>query len=235
MADVVNWYEKIPNENKKKKLPKNFKNHCIHHNSMILCVGQTGSGKTNSLIDYISRSSGEFHKIIIVSFSTLDEPLYKFLANKCPDVEFINSIDELPPLSDFDDDQKDKPKLLVFDDFLALSKKEMKKIHPYLISGRKYGFTIFLLSQEYVAIDKIITRNIHYFILYKINDSRSIDNIIRNHNPYCINKDIMRKAYQLCIEKPLGFMVIDLKSREPKHRYREGFLNFLKLDENQGN
>ena len=58
MADVVNWYDKIPNENNKKKLPKNWKNHCIHHNSMSLCVGQTGSGKTNSLIDYISRSSG---------------------------------------------------------------------------------------------------------------------------------------------------------------------------------
>ena len=49
---------------------------------MILCIGGTGTGKTNSLIDYLSGSSGEFHKIIICSFSTLDEPLYNFLAEK---------------------------------------------------------------------------------------------------------------------------------------------------------
>ncbi len=27
MANVVNWYDKIPNENNKKKLPKNWENH----------------------------------------------------------------------------------------------------------------------------------------------------------------------------------------------------------------
>ncbi len=79
MADVVNWYDKIPNEINKKKLPKNWKNHHIYHKSMILCVGGIGTGKTNALIDYLSRTSGEFHKIIIVSFSTLDEALYNFL------------------------------------------------------------------------------------------------------------------------------------------------------------
>ena len=235
MAEVVNWYDKLPDKNKKKKLPKNWKNHHILHNSMILCVGQTGSGKTNSLIDYISRSSGEFHKIIIVSFSTLDEPLYNFLACKCPDVEFINSIDEMPLLSDFDDEEKDKPKLLVFDDFLALSKKEMKVIHPFLISGRKFGFTVWLMSQEYVSIPKIITRNIHYFILYKINDARSIENIIRNHNPYGVDKEIMKRSYQLCIKQPLGFMLIDLKTRDKMDRYREGFMNFLKLKQDEEN
>ncbi len=44
-----------------------------------LWVWGTGTGKTNALIDYLSRTSGELHKIIIVSFSTLDEPLYHFL------------------------------------------------------------------------------------------------------------------------------------------------------------
>ena len=48
MADVVNWYDKIPNKNNKKKLPKNWKNHHIYPNSMILCVGGTGTGRTNA-------------------------------------------------------------------------------------------------------------------------------------------------------------------------------------------
>ena len=45
--------------------------------------------------------------------------------------------------------QKKKPKLIVFDDFINLTKKEFKKINPFLISGRKYGFTVWLMAQEY--------------------------------------------------------------------------------------
>ena len=79
MAEITNWYDKIGANAKKKKMPKKWKDHHIHHNSMILCIGETGTGKTNSLIDYLSRCSGEYHKIMICSFSTLDEPLYNFL------------------------------------------------------------------------------------------------------------------------------------------------------------
>jgi len=231
MPDIVNWYEKIGLKNSKKKLPKQWDKHHIHHNSMILCIGPTGSGKSNSLLDYIARSSGEYHKIIICSFSTLDEPLYNFLKQKNERVEFVNDVDEIPELNEFDDEEKNKPKLIVFDDFLILTKKEMKKINPYLISGRKYGFTVFLLSQEYVSIPKILTRNIQYFLLYKINDGISIDRIIKNHNMYGVDKDVFKKAYHLATKEPLNFMLLDLKSRETKDRYRHGFLNFLKLKE----
>ena len=109
MAEIVNWYDKIGANNNKKKLPSKWKSHHIHHNSMILCIGGTGTGKTNSLIDYISRSSGEFYKIIICSFSTLDEPLYNFLAEKNDKIEFVNDVDEIPLLEEFDDETKKKP------------------------------------------------------------------------------------------------------------------------------
>ena len=87
MAEIVNWYEKIGANNSKKKLPKQWGKHHIAHNSMILCIGPTGSGKTTALIDYISQSLGEFHKIFICSFATTDEPLLqlmKFYANRMP-------------------------------------------------------------------------------------------------------------------------------------------------------
>ena len=128
MAEIINWYDKIGVNNNEKKLPSKWKNHHIHHNSMILCIGGTGTGKTNPLIDYISRSSGEFYKIIICSFSTLDEPLYNFLAEKNDKIEFINDVDEIPSLDEFDDETKKKPKLIVFDDFINLTKKNLKKL-----------------------------------------------------------------------------------------------------------
>ena len=231
MTEIVNWYEKIGANSSKKKLPKQWDKHHIHHNSMILCIGPTGSGKTNALIDYISRSSGEFHKIIICSFATTDEPLYNLLRQKSDRVDFIDSIEEMPSIDEFDDEEKNKPKLLVIDDFINLTKKEQKKINSYLISGRKFGFTVWLMAQEYVSISKVITRNINYFLLYKINDNVSIDRMIKNHNADGIKTDVFKKAYKLSTEQPLSFFLIDLKSKDPRDKFRHGFLNFLRLKE----
>ncbi len=88
----------------------------------------------------MTRSSGEFYKIHICSFSTTDEPLYNMLKEK--NVELINDIDEVSELQENDDKHKVKPKLIVFDDFLNVEKKKMRKIHEYLISSRKFGFSV---------------------------------------------------------------------------------------------
>ncbi len=57
----------------------------------------------------------------------------------------IDDINELPELKEFED-SKDKEKLLIIDDFIALNSKDMKKIEKYLISSRKFGFTVIVMS-----------------------------------------------------------------------------------------
>ena len=89
------------------------------------------------------------------------------------------------------------------------------------------------MAQEYCSVPKIITRNINYFILNKINDNVSIDRIIKNHNIYGVDKDVFKKAYELSIKEPLNFFMLDLKSRDPMDRYRHGWLNLLKLKQDQ--
>ena len=116
---IINFYEKVGGS-LKLKLPKTWKNHHILNNSMILCIGGTGTEKTNALLNYLARSSGEFTKIIICSFSTTDETLYRTIKEKNDDVELIDNIDDVPDLDEFDDKNKDKPKLIVFDDFINL-------------------------------------------------------------------------------------------------------------------
>ena len=228
MADIVNWYDKIPNENNKKKLPKNWKNHHIHHNSMILCVGGTGTGKTNALIDYLSRTSGEFHKIIIVSFSTLDEPLYNFLQQKSNDIEFINNIDDVPDLNEFDDENKNKPKLIVFDDFINLSKKQMGVLADCAISSRKFNFTCVFMAQSYTSVPKVISRNCNYIMIFKINAKISIKRILYNHGlTEQFNPEQLEHYYYCCINQPLGFLTIDLKLMMIKKRIRCGFNDIL--------
>ena len=49
------------------------------------------------------------------------------LKQKMPDIQLYNNIAELPELKEFDDDDKDQEKLIIFDDFINLKKPEMKK------------------------------------------------------------------------------------------------------------
>lgn len=228
MSDkIINWYNKIPNQTKKKQ-SKNYNKHHIEPNSMISCIGGTGSGKTNALFDYLNRNDECFYKIIIFTASTADEPLYNALQEAIPETEIYTDINELPSLSDFPDEENELEKLIVFDDFINLKAKELKKIQEYATAGRKKGFTCFFLAQNYVQIPKNISRNTHYFIIFKLNDNTSISNIIKNHNVDDVDKDLIKQAYEYSTRDKGNFFMIDLKGEGVK-RYRHNFLNFLKL------
>ena len=223
---IVNFYDKLGI--KGAALPKTWKKTHMFNKCHTLCLGGTGSGKSNALINYISRSSGEFYKIIVCSFSTTDEPLYNML-EETGKIELINDIDEVPDLEEFDDKDKNKPKLIVFDDFLNVEKKKMKKIYKYLVSSRKFGFSVWLMSQDYASVPKILVRNINYFILFKINDNISLNNIIRNHNIADVESSIIKSACSFCTQTFGEFFMIDLKTSNLDERFRHNFLGFLDL------
>lgn len=224
--EIVNFYSLLPKSKEKKTV--GFNNHYIEKNSRILMIGASGTGKSNALLNFIERSSGEFHKIIICSFSTTDEPLYNFLHQKIPDVELINKIEDVPKVQDFDDIEKNKPKLIVFDDFVGLSTKQMKILTDYAISSRKFGFTTVFISQNYTSVPKVISRNCNYIFVFKINDKVSIKRIISNHSlSGLISPERIEQLYYYCVGQPLGFLLIDLKTLDEKKRFRCGFLQFL--------
>lgn len=191
-------------------------------------IGGSGTGKSNAIINFIERSSGSFSKIIICSFSTTDEPLYNYLQSKIPDVELINNIDEVPAVQEFDNNHKNKQKLIIFDDFINLTKKEMQKLFDYAISSRKFGFTCIYVSQSYTTIPKIISRNCNYIMIFKINDKVSIKRIIDNHglvNTY--KPEQIERMYHYSTSMPLGFLTIDLKTHDESKRLRSGFTSFF--------
>lgn len=226
---IINWYEKLKDElTPQTKLDKNFNKHHILPTSMVLTIGSTGSGKTNALMSFLSFKNDSFYKIILYTGSTGEEPLYQYLKQKIPELEIYTDIDEVPPLMDFDDEYKDKEKLIIFDDFINLTKKQMVKINQYLTAGRKFGFTVFLLAQNYVSVAKIITRNINYFIIFKLNDNVSINNIIKNHNVDDVDKDKFKDAYKYSTAEKLNFFMIDLKGPKEK-RLRHNFTDFLSI------
>ena len=224
---VKNWYEFLPkNLKRESKLDKNYKKHYIQPNSMICCIGGTGSGKTNALCDWLSRKNEAFYNIIIFTGSTTDEPIYSMLKQKMPEIQLFNDINELPELKEFDNDDKDQEKLIVFDDFINLKKPEMKKINEYLTGGRKFGFSCYVMGQNYVQIPKTITRNCQYFIIFKLNDNTSINNIVKNHNVDGTDKDVFKNMYVESTKEPRDFFLLDLKGK-PETRFRHNFLDFL--------
>lgn len=225
-TDLTNFYQLLPKD--KQKLPVGFKNHMIERNSRILMIGASGTGKSNALMNYIERSGGEYEQIIICSFSTTDEPLYQYLKDKIPEVELINDINDVPLIQSFDDTEKKISKLIVFDDFINLSKKQMKVLEDYAISSRKFGFTTVYISQNYTSVPKIISRNCNYIFCFKINDRVSIKRIISNHglSDYYTPEQI-EKMYHFCISKPLGFLLIDLKTNDNSKVLRCGFTDFF--------
>ena len=109
---------------------------------MILCIGGTGAGKSSALLNYIHRSSGEYYKIIICSFSTTDEPLYNMLQEKEPHINLINNIEDVPDLRIFENKNKDKHKLIVFVDFINLSDKEMKNQRLFNIWAKIWSYRL---------------------------------------------------------------------------------------------
>jgi len=228
MTDKIKNYYELLDKNLKRetKRDKNFKKHHIEPNSMICCIGGSGSGKSNSLIDFLTRKNEAFCSITIFSGSTTDEPLFNLLKEKMPEVEFYDDIEEFPSLSEkFDNENKDLEHLVIFDDFISLKPKEMKKINEYLVAGRKFGITCWLCAQNYVSVSKVIIRNLHYIIIFRLNDNVSINNIIRNHNVNGITPEKFKECYLKSTSEPRQFFLVDLKN--PESHLRSNFLNIF--------
>ena len=142
---MKNWYDEV--KTTKQKIDKNFKKHHILPKSMIMAIGGTGTGKTNALMDLLDKKNDQWYKIIIFNPNNSDEPLYNHLKSHIKELNIVSDIKELPPLSDWPEEDNDKEKLIVFDDFINMDNKAKNKIQDYLISGRKKGFTCYLMSQ----------------------------------------------------------------------------------------
>jgi hypothetical protein len=207
---MKNWYSELPKSSVKRD--KNYSQHLIEPNSMICCIGGTGSGKTNALIDFLFRKNDAFTEIIIFSGSTTEEPLYEYIKKKLPEVQFYNEIEEVPELTETEDMKSEK--LIVFDDFINLKPKEMAKINKYLTAGRKFGYTVWLMAQNYTMIPKTVLRNVNYFIIFKLNEAFTINHILKQYNQYNVPKEIFLHYYQQATKEKLNFFLIDLKNRE---------------------
>jgi ABC-type dipeptide/oligopeptide/nickel transport system ATPase component len=190
-------------------------------NSMIGIIGGTGSGKSNALMNFLSLKNEAFTEIIIFSGSTTDEPLYNLLKKQLPEVQLYNDINDVPLLSSFEDN-KDEEKLIVFDDVINLPKKDLVRINDYFIAGRKFGFTVCVLAQNFVSIPKIVLRNLQYILLLKIPENFTVNRILNLYNRWDVPFDTLKAWYIKSTSQPLNFFMIDMKGGK-ECSYRHNF------------
>jgi len=227
---MKDWY-KIAGKGQKDfsiKPDKNFKNHLIKPCSMISMVGSTGSGKSTALLEFLSRKNDSFYRIIVFSGSTVDEPLLNYLDKHIDGIELIDKADELPELTDMNDEDKKVEKLIVFDDMINLPAKEKVKIQKWFNSARKYGFTCIAMVQNYTEEPIQMRRNTMYWILFRLNDTNTIKQILRNHNQG-YNKEQIIKAYHESTMAPKNFFTIDLTANSPAP-FRHNFTDVIHID-----
>ena len=228
--NIKDWYAvaKSKGTTKTIKLDKNFKNHMIKPCSMISIIGSTGAGKSTALLEFLNRKNDSFYRIIIFSGSTTDEPLYNMLRNQIDGIEFIDDPEQLPNLTDMNDEDKTQEKLIVFDDMINLPKKQLVKIQKWFNSARKYGFTCIAMCQNYTDMPIQMRRNTMYFMLFKLNDMNTVNQILKNHNNNGDDKELVKQAYFASTAQPKNFFTLDLTPNTTA-RYRHNFTDVINI------
>lgn len=228
--DIIPDYTKLAikeSEGCSYKNDENFHNHYIKPCQTIGVIGPTGSGKSNWVVDFINRKNNVFYEIIYFTGSTADEALLHLLKKHIDGIEIIDDVDNLPVLSEYNDSDKSNQKLIIFDDVINLSSKQLKEIQKFFNSGRKYGFTMLFLAQNYTNIPTQIRRNLMMLVLFRMNDNTTISNILRNHSSG-EEKEVIKKAYFNSTASKGQCFIIDF-SAPPDRKYRSNFTSFLSL------
>jgi len=222
---IQDWYKIAGKHSKSIKNDANFSKHMIKPCSQVMMIGGTGSGKSTALMEFLHRKQS-FYRIILFTGSTTDEPLYNAIREHMDGIEFIDNVDELPELTDMNDEEKEYEKLIIFDDIINLKKKDLLKIQKWFNSSRKYGYTAICMVQNYTDAPIQIRRNCKYFILFKLNDNNTINQILKNHNTNGDDKEYVKSLYYYATETPKDFFTIDL-TESGKGRYRHNFTDVL--------
>lgn len=121
-TEIRNIYLEMDKDLVMKASNPNFDIHNFEIPFYGVVVAPSGSGKTNfiyNLIERFSEGEGTFESINIVTRNA-DEPLYRLLKRKCPDIQIDEGMHNLPDLDDFD---KQYNHLVIVDD-LVLDKNQ---------------------------------------------------------------------------------------------------------------
>jgi len=204
-----------------------YNEHYLKVNKHFAIVSGTGGGKTNFVVNLLLTMNETFQSIYIFTGGLTNEPIYQMLSSKYKDHIIIKPLSEI-----IDFDQLPKytgNKLVVFDDFIGCSKKEMEKILKYVTISRKVKCTCLFLTQNYYTLPKTITRNISYIVLLRMTDKRNLKMIISTL-PFTVDVHTVMTIIQDATYEPLNCCIIDLSASNPNRIFRKNFTEFYFIE-----
>lgn len=222
VAEIVNWYEKIPKEMLDNAENPNFKIHQLKIPFRMCVVAPSGSGKSNFLVNLIhlfSQGKGTFADITIITRNK-DEPLYNFLMSKCDQIQVKEGLTNLPQLDKMD---KRLNHLVCFDDLVLA--KDQSAIENYYIRARKLNCSVIYLSQSYFRIPKMIRNNCSYMVILKLSGNREV-NMILSEFGLGVSREQLVAMYEYATREKFSPLLIDLE-QDPVKRFRKGFTEIL--------
>ena len=222
VAEIVNWYEKIPKEMLDKAENPNFNVHKLKVPFRMCVVAPSGSGKSNFLVNLIhlfSQGKGTFADITIITRNK-DEPLYNFLTSKCDQIQVKEGLTNLPQLDKLD---KRLNHLVCFDDLVLA--KDQSAIENYYIRARKLNCSVIYLSQSYFRIPKMIRNNCSYMVILKLSGNREV-NLILSEFGLGVSREQLLAMYEYATKEKFSPLLIDLEE-DPSNRFRKGFKEIL--------
>ena len=227
-SKLFNWYEVDDKEMKGllKQDYYDFSQTVIKPNSRILSCGTTGSGKTNNLLTYISLNPGLFSKIMI--FYKEKETLYTYLEKKMEkqDVTFHSKLSDLPKLKKLRENMEEEDRILIVLDDWVMELKDYPQINDYFIYGRKKNVTIFILSQSFFEVPKVLRQQMTYCLFHKMTMKNDINLIVSN---YDTEDKKVKSMYTDAIGKQHGFLKIACNETDLNRKYSSGFTDFYEI------
>ena len=223
MSTIINCYD---------KLPKKYKTNNYHNPNKLmpmhpfrLCIiGASNTGKTNTLMNIIELSEN-FHKIYLYA-KKLDESLYQFLIDSWEKrgskmgMELITYSNDIEDMISVDEVDESIQNLIVIDDFVC--EKNLKKVSELFIRGRKSNCSIVFISQSYFKIPTQVRINSDYFIFTRNLKGNELTQIAKDYGG-CLSIDEFKKFYRSATSDGYNFLMVDLKSKDDKYRFRKNF------------
>ena len=133
---------------------------------------------------------------------------------------FYESSEDVPDPRDLRSENKN---LIIFDDMLL---EKQNKCESYYIRGRHSNVDCFYLSQNYFKLPRQTIRENANFLCIFPQDLKNINHIYNDHVSSDMLKEEFRNLCKTALDKPHGFVVIDLTSKKHNGKYRSGFDEF---------
>lgn len=227
MSGPTNFYTSMEKKyiGPKNKQYGNFKQINIETPMRMIICGKSGSMKTNTLINII-RDIDAFDRIYLIC-KNLDQPLYKMLIDKMKALSTkvaydvltaSENIDQTPDVDKLHAEFPNENILIIFDDIITESSKKLKLVSDVYVRGRSLNISVITISQSYFALPKILRSNADYLILKSV-IGRDLSRILSEY-ALDVDKKELLEMYTYATKKPTDFFMIDMKTINPKLRFR---------------